>query len=459
MKKGIVMEQHRNYSIVMAKDGTFHKAKPIPSSLPGDEVQYELLEEKENKWKTVLFPSKLKPSYRFVAMVAALLIAILPLYSWYDSNQAYAYVNIDMNPSIEMKVNKKMKVIELIPLNDDASLLVEKITDWKNKSVEKVTVTVIQKGQETGLLNSDTVMIGVSYDRGSKKDKQITHVIDEYLQSKPVNLMVATFEVPKEIRDQAQKEKKSMNELLAKTYESTNVSAKVSSLSKLQLNEQEKEALKAFYNKTNNAPDKEKKVEQPDKEEKEKDNLKPQKEKEKSDKPIGNKKDTDKNKKKPKKEKEKEDDDDIESDDLESQLEDAEEELEEILETLPPGIKQKLKNAGIDDIEDVLESLPPGVLKQLEKADNLEELEEILELNNVSILRSILGGQDERDDKDHHDKKEKKKKSKKDHDDDREKERDDDEDEDEDDEEDEDRDDQEDIINEFVNELTGDKED
>lgn len=47
MSKGIVMERHRTYSIVMTSDGGFHKVKPVKDAGIGTEVSYEVLVSKK----------------------------------------------------------------------------------------------------------------------------------------------------------------------------------------------------------------------------------------------------------------------------------------------------------------------------------------------------------------------------------------------------------------------------
>lgn len=381
MRQGIVMEKHRRYTIVMTEDGTFQKAKPIPDSIPGDEVEFEPYVEKQ--WSFAVFPKQLKPGYRMIAMVAAFLIAILPLYSWFDSNRAYAYVNIDMNPSIEMKVNDKMKVKELVPLNDDASLLVEKITDWKNESVEKVTVTVIQKGEETGLINDKKgVMIGVSYEKHMQDNKEITKVIDEYLQMNPINYNVATFEVPEDIRKQAHKEKKSMNELFAKQYQEKASKTSTTESSNRDINDEEKEAIETFYQENQDdesAPDSSQDQESNEESENgqtplEKEKKDPEENQNKngksSENPVGKEKGWEKNKDKGNKDRET---DNHKQNDLPPGLEKKKDDLEEILKSLPPAFQKKIEQEGVEDIEDLLEILPPGIQKKLERSD-LQEI-------------------------------------------------------------------------------------
>ncbi|MFC0523364.1 anti-sigma factor domain-containing protein [Pontibacillus salicampi] len=256
MKKGIIMEQQRRFTVVMTEDGMFYKAKRLEESHPGDEVSFEPLEEKQSF--PFEFPRIMMPKMKLIAMVVALLIAILPFYTWYDSNRAYAYVNIDMNPSLEMKVNDNMNVIELIPLNEDATSLVNTLNDWKHKAVEKVTVTLIQKGRSEGFMeDNQQVMIGVSYNRNSKDGKELTKSIDAYLQSNTATLTYATFEVPKALRKQAQDTNKSMNEVYAQTLiqanqESDNGTTNSSQETKVkatsELEPQKEDIIRSFYN-------------------------------------------------------------------------------------------------------------------------------------------------------------------------------------------------------------------
>ncbi|MCD5324846.1 MULTISPECIES: anti-sigma factor domain-containing protein [Pontibacillus] len=378
MKKGVVMEQHRRYTIVMTSEGTFYKAKAIQSSMPGDEVSFEPLPERKGFGS--LFPNTLKPNVRFVAMVAALLIAILPLYSWIDSNRAYAYVNIEMNPSIEMKVNDKMKVIEMMPLNDDASIIVEKITDWKNKAVEKVTITVIETGKEIGLINENkSVMIGVSHESTVRQEEDVLQTIDRYLQSHSVSGMnIATFAVPKSIREKAESDGKSMNETLAESYQLSRAGNVVSGKTN-QMSENEAEAFNNFYNKAQvEAPDsssdeeapQEKKPEPSSKDEKQQENEQPKESSEPQTKkdiqpsspstnpvnPAGKEKGW------AKQGKEKED---------------------------PPGQSRGLPSGLSSKQQEIIQHLPPGLQKKVQSYDNWNELPPGIQKQILSIYQSL----------------------------------------------------------------------
>lgn len=270
MKKGVVMEQHRRYMIMMTPDGHFEKAKKVPGSDVGQEIPFDPYPEKE--WKALPFSLKsFQLNYKFLAMVTAILLAIVPVYNWYDTNSAYAYVNIDINPSIEMKVNDRMQVIDIVPLNDDARVIIDKLKDWRKESVQNVTILIIKTSQEQGFLNKDKqVMIGVSYKEQPQKDHLVTEVIDKSLKEQPLaEVQVATFEVPKEVHERAEKEKVSMNTLMAEDVKKEETEKAEESKQKVtkkehvkdtdkikQLDENEKTIFESFYKKQKEVKDK-----------------------------------------------------------------------------------------------------------------------------------------------------------------------------------------------------------
>ena len=47
-------------------------------------------------------------------------------------------MSIDINPSIELGINKNYEVIQLIPYNDDGKKIINQLEDWKHKDVQDV---------------------------------------------------------------------------------------------------------------------------------------------------------------------------------------------------------------------------------------------------------------------------------------------------------------------------------
>ncbi len=247
------MELHRHYIVVMDEDGTFHKANPVDDAEIGLEISY--VPKKSNNIMHFFFSGrKRKTSTRIAAMTALVIIITFPLYSWYNGNKAYAYVNVDLNPSLEMKINEEMYVLDINPLNEEAERLLEQIGPaWQDKSVEQVTSLIIDKTKDEDMLdNPNRVIIGVSYLKDREKDKYITKALDEFFSNHPdKDLRVATFEVPEKIRQEAQSEKVSMNKLMAEELTNEEAAIMQTENQEPNIDSREKEIIQSFYNTKN----------------------------------------------------------------------------------------------------------------------------------------------------------------------------------------------------------------
>ncbi|MBO8157700.1 MAG: anti-sigma factor domain-containing protein [Bacillaceae bacterium] len=370
MKKGIVMEKKDQYVVVMSHDGTFYKAKPIPGCDIGEEIQFEPIIEPVSTRSAG--PSLFHTFFnkRLIAAVAVLLLALFPVFSWYSSTKAYAYVSIDINPSIEMTVNKKLEVLELTPINDSARELIEKLDDWEGQTVEKVTFDIIEISKQEGMMEGRSVLIGVSYLK--EVNGNLTEKIETFLQEREEDVPIAAFEVPENIREQAKEEKVSMNYLMAEkivkekkltkenddeekdkgaTSQNAEVEHDIPQTILKHLDEQEKQILeKYFYEVTKEIPPGwKKKLEEREL-------------------PPGLQKKLEDQAEKMIPDQNGQTGDELDSEDqkhpgfelppgLKKKLDDDAEEIEEMLKDLPPGIRKKFPE-DINDLEDFLEDLP-----------------------------------------------------------------------------------------------------
>jgi Anti-sigma factor N-terminus len=239
VKKGIVMELHRKYIIVMTSDGSFAKAHTIDNVVIGSEVNFEPVAKKPfiNTIRENLF------TLRVVAMACIFLIALIPLYMMVDGDTAYAYVDIDINPSIELEIDDDLEVSEITPLNDDAVSLLEEIGDLRGKKLAQVIEVIMTTSENRGLVNaSKNVLVGVHYtDEENEQDKQVLEIIDRHFSEEESDWEVVTVEIPEEIRETAEENKQSMNEALANSFEDEKVD-EVAEIEAL-----DKEVLESFY--------------------------------------------------------------------------------------------------------------------------------------------------------------------------------------------------------------------
>ncbi|MDL4840426.1 anti-sigma-I factor RsgI family protein [Aquibacillus rhizosphaerae] len=245
MKKGIVVKQRHRYTIVLDRNGRFNKIKPIKNVELGEEVNFQLQD--KGRFHTVFFlQQKLKHKVNIIAMVMVLMILTLPLYAWYDEPSAYAFVSIDINPSLELELDENMVVQGVYPLNQDAEDMLFNLSSLEGESIENATDIIINTIREQDKnVDANTVIIGVSYLEKPKSNNNVTKVLDNYfIDDSNSDFEIATFVIPEEIRKQAQKSKTSMNKIMASSLEAEEVTLS----EKENMNRKEEELIQSFYN-------------------------------------------------------------------------------------------------------------------------------------------------------------------------------------------------------------------
>jgi hypothetical protein len=157
--KGIIAEIHGSHMIVIAKNGDFSRCKKLPNCDIGDEINIP-----ERNMKSVY--------KNLTAIAASFLILIMLSSGVYAYYTPYSYVSVDINPSMELYVNRFDKVIGVHAFNEEAAQIIKASNGMKNKNVDDVLEQVLNKAEEAGYLKKDgenTVMIVVS--SGNKKEE------------------------------------------------------------------------------------------------------------------------------------------------------------------------------------------------------------------------------------------------------------------------------------------------
>jgi Anti-sigma factor N-terminus len=159
VKKGIVMEVHDDYVTMLTPEGEFVRT-------PNQKGNYEIGEEIDFfpqrdyghvKKKMVFFRlDQIKVAFVSVAALILLIISFLPYYS---SNQVYAYMSIDINPSIELGVNRNLQVIKTKALNEEGKKILHNLQDWKKNKIDIVTKQIVELSQKYGYLQKGKEII------------------------------------------------------------------------------------------------------------------------------------------------------------------------------------------------------------------------------------------------------------------------------------------------------------
>ncbi|WP_100618783.1 anti-sigma factor domain-containing protein [Bacillus cereus] len=190
MNKGIVMDIKKHSVVVLTPNGEFITCKRKGDScIIGEEISFD---EQEQKASHFSIPSFLKPAS---ILVACFLFAVLFFYNQ-PEEKVFAYVSVDINPSLEVSVTKDFRVIDLQACNDDGRRILKELKQWENKQLQEVIRTIINQSQEDKYLTNDkqVMLTAVAKDKALepllekamkelKKEYELKHITVEYQSS------------------------------------------------------------------------------------------------------------------------------------------------------------------------------------------------------------------------------------------------------------------------------------
>ncbi len=164
--KAVIVELIEDKAVVLCKNGDFMKVKKCKG--------YEVGKEVDISGVTNFKMSRLT---KMVSAAAAVLLVAGLGYGFYTYNTPYSYLNIDINPSVEIATNVYDRIISVKPLNDDGKKLLE-LGSYKNMKLEDGVEELLQDAKDKGYFSDErknAVMITVS---GKDEDK-VTEIENE----------------------------------------------------------------------------------------------------------------------------------------------------------------------------------------------------------------------------------------------------------------------------------------
>lgn len=136
MQKGLCIEFNEEFSVFMGENGEFVQGRPAGKIAVGEEgLFYPAQLASTNKHKTR------KPVW--APVTAALAVAVLFLSVLLPRQEAFAYVQIQVNPGIELGIDKEYEVVSVRELNDDGRELIGELGEWEHHPLEEVLDEVI----------------------------------------------------------------------------------------------------------------------------------------------------------------------------------------------------------------------------------------------------------------------------------------------------------------------------
>ncbi len=173
---GTIMEVYKNEVLVMTVDFELVRVKRKPEMYLGQQVYFGDSEVIKAQRKSSFFIAS--------AMAAIMMFAIIIIYvvlqngnfrngNFKNDNNFYAYVDLDINPSIEFLINDNDIVKKVIPLNNDGKKAVSDLL-LKEIPIKEAVEKVIGKFQKEGVKNTknNIVMISASLNPEIKSYKE-----------------------------------------------------------------------------------------------------------------------------------------------------------------------------------------------------------------------------------------------------------------------------------------------
>ncbi|MFD2443285.1 anti-sigma factor domain-containing protein [Bacillus sp. CGMCC 1.16607] len=206
MRKGIVMEVDERFLTLLTPEGEFLRArKQKQDYLIGQEIDFFPIQEvvKKTSWYHTLSRKSVAAAV-FAIMIAS--AAFLPIYGDHD---VYAYMSIDVNPSIELAINDELEVIHLDAYNHEGEQIISKLSKWKNQDVSVVTNEIIKEIKDQGFFQDhQEVVISTVYKEKKKENvtKKLEANIEEIEETiEKDNLHLTVIQGTKEERKAAHK--------------------------------------------------------------------------------------------------------------------------------------------------------------------------------------------------------------------------------------------------------------
>ena len=177
-------------------------AAAVEKTAPND-VNGVLSRCEERKGTVIPMTTKKTTKRKWTSLIAACLAVMLlgggGLF-YQRANAVASVVSLDVNPSIELKVNRSEKVLACVPLNEDAKAILADMgngADLKGAKLDVAVNAIVGSLVRNGYLNSISSAIMISVEdkdtaRAEKLQRELTSAVDGVLQTSEAKAAVLT---------------------------------------------------------------------------------------------------------------------------------------------------------------------------------------------------------------------------------------------------------------------------
>jgi len=177
-KTGIVLQLEKNKAILMTASGEFVKVKIASKAPKAGETYTGKIYKNNNLMK-------------YAATVACLLLIFLSGGGAYAYYSPVATVQVSINPSLELKLNRFNRIIKYVPLNKDGEVLLSHL-NIKNITIEDGLYKIVEEAKKENFINDNYTkagkIISISITSGDKSKSLKLSKFEKYLADNKLNL-------------------------------------------------------------------------------------------------------------------------------------------------------------------------------------------------------------------------------------------------------------------------------
>ncbi|MCX7745339.1 MAG: anti-sigma factor domain-containing protein [Clostridia bacterium] len=167
-KTGIIYDLQDKHAILHTCNNQFVVIRRQPMMEIGQVVEF--------KESDVLKPRRHIVKYaQALSGIAAVALFVFILYRFtYFDKKIFAYVDVDINPSIELTINQNAKVIDERPMNEDAGKLLDGI-DLEGMTINDALVKIVEESKHKGFLkpeNDQIIFIAAALNKKDEEPKE-----------------------------------------------------------------------------------------------------------------------------------------------------------------------------------------------------------------------------------------------------------------------------------------------
>src|SRR5699024_7615984 len=146
-------------------------------------------------------------------------LLVIAMYFTVRNSSTYDNVNVAINPSIQIELDKRLEMLSIKPVNADATVLIEQLDDLKGKKIEVVLEEIMEESEDAGLTkNGKNMIVGINY---LEKNKGNLINFEKLKQLTGSEWCIVSFIIPKEVREIAEAKHISMNKVMLERVNET----------------------------------------------------------------------------------------------------------------------------------------------------------------------------------------------------------------------------------------------